>query len=119
MSSQRAQEILYESEAALRLVDNELSRLRTADQEDLTLAEEETEYPQLMESANEQLLAVIAQIRRSRVMSANRLRAHVAAEADSSEETLAEIEERLMAVTRLFESSLNADAARSEGRSNA
>ena len=119
MSSQRAQEILYESEAALRLVDNELSRLRTSDQDDLTAVEEQQEYPQLVESANEQLQAVIAQIRRSRVTSASRLRAHVAAEADSSEETLAEIEERLIAVTRLFESSMGADTARSEGRNNA
>jgi hypothetical protein len=119
MSSQRAQQILYESEAALRLVDNELSRLRGADQDDVITADVETEYPQLVESANEQLLAVIAQIRRSRMSSANRLRAHVAAEADSSEETLAEIEERLMAVTRLFESSMSADTARSEDRSNA
>ena len=118
MSAQRAQEILYESEAALRLVDNELSRLRTADQEELSVGEE-TEYPQLVESANEQLQAIIAQIRQSRSSSANRLRAHVAAEANSSEETLAEIEERLMAVTRLFESSLSADTARSERRSNA
>jgi hypothetical protein len=119
MSSQRAQEILYESEAALRLVDNELSRLRTADQEELVVEDVEAEYPQLVESANEQLLAIIAQIRQSRVSSASRLRAHVAAEADSSEETLAAIEERLMAVTRLFESSMSAGAARSEDRSNA
>ena len=116
MSSQRAQEILYESEAALRLVDNELSRLRHGDEDD---SDAVVEYPQLVESANEQLLAVIAQIRSSRTSSAGRMRAHLSAVADSSEETLASIEERLMAITRLFEQSLNADAARSEGRSNA
>ena len=115
MTSYRAQEILYESEAALRLVDNELSRLRSNDQSELVSTDDESDFPQLVQTASEQLQAVIERIRETRTSSNKRSRVHTAA--DSTEQALADIEERLVAVTRLFENSLA--ASRHEGRARA
>ena len=112
MSSERAKEILFESEAALRLVDNELTRLRGGEEAEMHSTSAGTEYPQLVERANEQLLAVIEQIRITR----GTLRRNdvVRRMQQDNEQTLAEIEARLLEVTRLFETSMIADAARSD-----
>ena len=67
MTDSRAQEILYESEAALRLVDQGLTGLS-----DVRDAVEETpsislaELPQILEQANSQILSVLARLRESR-----------------------------------------------------
>jgi hypothetical protein len=112
MSSERATEILYESEALLRLVDNELTRMRGGDEPDTLTIPESTEYPQLVESANEQLLAVIEQIRSTRA--SLRRNDVVRRVQNENDQTLAEIEARLLDITRLFEASMIADAARSD-----
>jgi len=103
MSTQRAQEILYESEAALRLVDNELHRFRGIGERDLR--GDGIDYSRLVESANVQLLAVIEQIRRTRSTSA---RLTTTAD-DDAVRALEEIETKLLDVTRLFEHNLSAD----------
>ncbi len=71
MTSSRAQEVLYESEAALRLVDHELTGMRDIrDDGDaptrvfpmLALSE----LPQILEQANTQILNVLSRLRESR-----------------------------------------------------
>lgn len=71
MTSTRAQEVLYESEAALRLVDQELTGMH-----DVRDATEPTarvipmlalsELPQILEQANAQILSVLSRLRESR-----------------------------------------------------
>lgn len=67
MTSSRAQEVLYESEAALRLVDHELTGLH--DVRDTTPAAPTislAELPNILEQANAQILNVLARLRESR-----------------------------------------------------
>jgi chemotaxis regulatin CheY-phosphate phosphatase CheZ len=68
MSSSRAHEVLYESEAALRLVDQELTGLHdvrdVAPPPVLTLSL--AELPNILEQANAQILNVLARLRESR-----------------------------------------------------
>jgi len=67
MSSKRAQEILYESEAALRLVDNELHLLRTGeDDKDSGAVGGLSGLPAVLEQANSQILGVLERLRHSR-----------------------------------------------------
>ena len=65
MPSPRAQEVLYESEAALRLVDQGLTGLhdiRDASGATMSLAD----LPNILEQANTQILNVLARLRESR-----------------------------------------------------
>ncbi|MBY0489574.1 MAG: hypothetical protein K2R93_07005 [Gemmatimonadaceae bacterium] len=67
MTSSRAHEVLYESEAALRLVDQELTGLHdvrdvTPPAPTISLAE----LPNILEQANAQILNVLARLRESR-----------------------------------------------------
>ncbi len=67
MTSTRAKEVLYESEAALRLVDQELTGLHdvrdvTPSTPTISLAE----LPNILEQANAQILNVLARLRESR-----------------------------------------------------
>lgn len=67
MTSTRAKEVLYESEAALRLVDQELTGLHdvrdvTPSAPTISLAE----LPNILEQANAQILNVLARLRESR-----------------------------------------------------
>ncbi|MCA0375337.1 MAG: hypothetical protein LCH84_06690 [Gemmatimonadetes bacterium] len=65
MPSPRAQEVLYESEAALRLVDQGLTGLRDAhDVQTPTLSL--ADLPNILEQANTQILNVLARLRESR-----------------------------------------------------
>ncbi|MDQ8161971.1 MAG: hypothetical protein P3C10_05240 [Gemmatimonadota bacterium] len=73
MTSNRAQEVLYESEAALRLVDHELTGMHDA--RDAAEAEPQVvtvpelslaELPQILEQANAQILNVLSRLRASR-----------------------------------------------------
>ena len=73
MTSNRAQEVLYESEAALRLVDHELTGMHDA--RDAAEAEPQAaavpelslaELPQILEQANAQILNVLSRLRASR-----------------------------------------------------
>lgn len=67
MTSTRAQEVLYEGEAALRLVDNQLSGMR--DVRDVTPAVPTmslADLPNILEQANAQILNVLARLRESR-----------------------------------------------------
>lgn len=71
MSSSRAHEVLYESEAALRLVDHELTGLHDVrDTRDVAPAPAPTlslaELPNILELANAQILNVLARLRESR-----------------------------------------------------
>ncbi len=102
MSSLRAQQILYESEAALRLVDNELHRLRDDDSDD-EFDVGMVGYPQLLEDASIQLMAVIEQIREQRS-----LPAHNASNGDA----LSEIEAKLVEVAELFANGINTDRSK-------
>lgn len=69
MSTQRAQEVLYESEAALRLVDQELY-----DQHEVPRGRHNTpsvaqeEIPQILVQAQEQITSVLRQLRESRTV---------------------------------------------------
>ncbi len=72
MTSTRAQEVLYESEAALRLVDHELTSMQ--DVRDAAEAPARvipmlalSELPQILEQANAQILNVLSRLRESRV----------------------------------------------------
>ncbi|HEY0931744.1 MAG TPA: hypothetical protein VGE27_17605 [Gemmatimonas sp.] len=67
MTSSRAHEVLYESEAALRLVDQELSGLH--DVRDVSPAVPTislADLPNILEQANAQILNVLARLRESR-----------------------------------------------------
>ncbi|WP_411280668.1 hypothetical protein [Gemmatimonas sp.] len=71
MTSTRAQEVLYESEAALRLVDHELTGMH--DVRDAAEAPARvipmlslSELPQILEQANAQILSVLSRLRESR-----------------------------------------------------
>jgi len=71
MTSTRAQEVLYESEAALRLVDHELTGMH--DVRDAAEAPARvvpmlslSELPQILEQANAQILNVLSRLRASR-----------------------------------------------------
>ena len=71
MTSSRAQEVLYESEAALRLVDHELTGMH--DVRDAAEAPARaipllslSELPQILEQANAQILNVLSRLRESR-----------------------------------------------------
>lgn len=112
MSSQRAQEILYESEAALRLVDNELSRMRGGDEREFDGLGDAT-YPELVESANVQLLAVIEQVRRTRQAMSGAGARDRGCEGSAQQE-LGDIEARLLEVSRLFEHTLVLDPAKTD-----
>ena len=71
MTSTRAQEVLYESEAALRLVDHELTGMH--DEHEVGEAPPRvvpmfslSELPQILEQANAQILSVLSRLRESR-----------------------------------------------------
>ncbi len=72
MSTQRAQEVLYESEAALRLVDRGLDGLRDeAPDQDITpptlsVGGGLSELPAILERANAQILGVLSRLRETR-----------------------------------------------------
>lgn len=95
MSSERAKEILYESHAALRLVDNELNQLLDDDPADV-MDVGMVGYPQLMEDASGQLQAVIEKIRERR--------AAAASSETQLHQALMEVESRLLEVADLFNS---------------
>ena len=72
MTSTRAQEVLYESEAALRLVDNELTGMHGVRDAAVTPTRvipmlSLSELPQILEQANTQILSVLSRLRESRV----------------------------------------------------
>jgi chemotaxis regulatin CheY-phosphate phosphatase CheZ len=70
MSGQRAQEVLYETEAALRLVDRGLDGLREEAMEDPSVtplaAGGLSELPGILERANQQILGVLKRLRETR-----------------------------------------------------
>lgn len=63
----RAQEVLYESEAALRLVDSEIDELRGAAQTESRFINVSLgDLPHILERANQQILNVLAHLRETR-----------------------------------------------------
>ena len=67
MSNQRAQAVLYESEAALRLVDQELHDLHEMSREEHRANSSGlAELPGILERANSQILTVLSRLRESR-----------------------------------------------------
>ena len=69
MSTQRAQEVLYESEAALRLVDQELHDQHEVPRGgDGMPAAGQPEVPQILVEAQEQIMRVLLQLRASRAV---------------------------------------------------
>jgi chemotaxis regulatin CheY-phosphate phosphatase CheZ len=66
MTSSRAHEVLYESEAALRLVDTQLSSLRDVRDTPAVPTLSLAELPSILEQANAQILNVLARLRESR-----------------------------------------------------
>lgn len=67
MTSSRAQEVLYESEATLRLVDQELTGLHDVRDEAPTIPTISlSDLPNILEQANAQILNVLARLRESR-----------------------------------------------------
>ena len=66
-NSQRAQEVLYESEAALRLVDQELLDLHSVHREEhRAVTAGLADLPYILERANAQILGVLSRLRESR-----------------------------------------------------
>lgn len=102
MSSTRAQEILYESEAALRLVDHELDLLRTHDDELVTRSRyDSAELPAVVEQASAQLLDLVTRVRETRVANSGA----------PTSEILDELEQRLVDVARFLAPGLEPDDA--------
>lgn len=71
MTSTRTREALYDSEAALRLVDNQLDQLHGHDVRDVKTALaipmiSLSELPQILEQANSQIMTVLQRLRESR-----------------------------------------------------
>jgi len=66
MTSNRAHEVLYESEAALRLVDNQLSELRQSAPEPYQRQPGVADLPAILERANTQILTVLSRLRETR-----------------------------------------------------
>ena len=70
MTPKRADEVLYETEAALRLVDHELHGLRDEPEapmpEPIPMSGGLSELPAILERANAQILGVLARLRESR-----------------------------------------------------
>ena len=66
MSTQRTQEVLYESEAALRLVDQELSQLRASDDDVLQHDADFTGSAELLAQASAQMQSLVDEIRQGR-----------------------------------------------------
>ncbi len=67
MTSDRAHEVLYESEAALRLVDNQLNELRQSPaSEPVHRQPGLADLPGILERANAQILTVLSRLRESR-----------------------------------------------------
>jgi chemotaxis regulatin CheY-phosphate phosphatase CheZ len=67
MSNPRAQAVLYESEAALRLVDQELHNLHELSREEHRLGSTGlADLPDILERANAQILGVLSRLRESR-----------------------------------------------------
>lgn len=105
--SARAHEALYESEAALRLVDQEISDLR-GDSALRTLRL--VDVPSILLQANVQIVEVLAQLRSARAAfvslatddAATPQHAHASA-------ALTDIEERLADVARRFDDTLDDD----------
>lgn len=64
MTSSRAHEVLYESEATLRLVDHELHELRSSP--DPTRQPGLSDLPAILERANSQILNVLSRLRETR-----------------------------------------------------
>ena len=94
-SNTRAHEAFYESEAALRLVDQEIHELRGASPSDQRFSDMNlNELPQLLERANEQILRLLAQVR------AQRTTTH----GEVSSAFLGDIESRLSDVVTLLDS---------------
>ena len=115
--SARAHEALYESEAALRLVDQEISDLRADGLRGDGLAADGAlnppslfDVPSILLQANVQIVEVLAQLRSARTAfvsmtgndAATPLHTHAAA-------ALTDIEERLADVARRFEATLDDD----------
>lgn len=66
-SQSRAEEVLYESEAALRLVDSEIHELRGAAQTESRFINVSLgDLPHILERANQQILNVLAHLRETR-----------------------------------------------------
>lgn len=90
----RAQEAFYESEAALRLVDQEIHELRGVTASGQRFSELSlNDLPPLLERANEQILSVLARVREQRSV----------ARGDASSAFLVDIESRLTEVATLFD----------------
>jgi len=66
MTSPRAHEVLYESEATLRLVDHELHELRHASHPDPVRQPGLEDLPAILERANTQILNVLTRLRETR-----------------------------------------------------
>ena len=105
--SARAHEALYESEAALRLVDQEISDLRG---DDARRTPHLVDVPSILLQANVQIVEVLAQLRSARAAfvtlatddAAIQQHAHASA-------ALTDIEERLADVARRFGATLDDD----------
>ncbi len=67
MSSPRAHEVLYESEATLRLVDSQLSELRHSAAAEPPRQPGLADLPGILERANTQILDVLSRLRQTRV----------------------------------------------------
>ena len=65
--SNRAHDVLYESEATLRLVDHDLDELRDGGHpEEAFVAVSMTEFPEILARANERIMSVLAKLRDTR-----------------------------------------------------
>lgn len=138
MNNQRAQEVLYESEAALRLVDQELHDRHEVRQDENQAPQSMglEDLPQVLERANAQIHGVLTRLRESRAalqnskferlqLSHEKLRQVTSATEDAAiniidhaSALLVDLEHRLVEVSRLFDTSapLDTTACRFETR---
>ena len=110
--SARAHEALYESEAALRLVDQEISDLRGDGLrgDDALRPPSLVDVPSILLQANVQIVEVLAQLRSARTAFVSLASDNAATRQHSQAfAALTDIEERLADVARRFEATLDDD----------
>ena len=85
---QRAQHVLYESDAALRLVDRELRNLHAVHREEVRAETADlTDLPRILERANALILGVLSHLRESRAV----LRSSVGEQLQGAHQQLGEV----------------------------
>ncbi len=108
MTHERAQEVLYESEAALRLLDQELKSSHGLDDDDYSRCMSSSDMmPQMVDAATNEVLSALARIRQGRLEmhaegASDRAHSGESCESGPAWSTLVDIEQQLMNVVRML-----------------